>query len=108
GVGAARLLRFALSRCRGFLLRGRRQALCTCDCDCDGDQPVLNGFAFVPPAGAVEADRLVAKAMSRAIAPLSVKRASTPLRYPPPMRLPRRVAAIAVLLFLSFGTAHAV
>src|SRR5690606_6804458 len=33
---------------------------------------------------------------------------STPLRYPAPMRFPRRIAAIAVLFLLSLGTARAV
>src|SRR5690606_19059026 len=40
--------------------------------------------------------------------PRSVKRPSTPLRYPAPMRIPRRIAATAVLFLLSLGTAHAV
>src|SRR5690606_41549156 len=38
----------------------------------------------------------------------SVKRPSTPLRYPPAMRLPHRIAAIAALSFLFASAAHAV
>src|SRR5690606_20970446 len=90
------------------VLPGARRPSPDAPCWAGGGTAAAQGVCFVSAPAGGRRGSTGRKAHRKPTLPCSVNRSSTSLRYPPPMRLPRRVAAIAVLVFLSLGTAHAV